>query len=447
MTEISLLCPSNRPHDLQRWLDSLYSTCLVPESIELSLVVEKENAVFFEPNWGNVIQTVVRSGQYAINELAEIAYRKSHSPYIFLSGDDTISKTPNWDLLFKNELQKYPDQVVLVYPDDLIFGDKLACYPVTSRLVMDKIPFPLPFKRYAIDDTIFDIVPRERRIYMPNVVMKHLHLVDHGPGVPVVRDGVTKFYPINEEIMKVERPLYQMQEPTRKKIRDELSDIAGIDKVDTKVMIGVCTAEYARRADFYDHFNIMVKPANTFCTFAHGQSPARNRNIIIRQALDIDCTHILFLDDDVICPPDILPRLLAHNKDIVTGLYLMRNHPHFPIAFDFADETGKARHLIMDNYRNQNLVEIVATGLGCVLIRTDVFRAMKEPWIRIGELESDMWCDDLGFYKRARELGYKLWLDTTIHVGHIASVVICPVMQDGELKIGYNTAGKEMVTS
>ena len=343
-------------------------------------------------------------------------------------------------------MKKYPDDVILVYPDDKIFGEKLACYPVTSRLVMDKIPFPLPFKRYAIDDTIFNIVPRERRIYLPNVIMEHLHLVDEGPGVPVARDGKTKYYPINQAVMNVERPLYDAQEGIRHKIREELKQIAGI-KNEVKIMIGVATAEYARKADFYDHFNVLAKPVNSYCTFAHGQSPARNRNVIIKQALDMDCTHIFFIDDDVVIPPDGLMKLLARDKDIVSGLYLMRNHPHYPIAFDFAEEDGKCRHLVLNNgHQADDLIEIVAAGLGCLLVKTDVFRAMDGPWIRLGELESDMWCDDLGFFKRAREANFQSWLDKSVLVGHHASATIWPIKQGEEFKIAYDTGGSDKVS-
>lgn len=215
--------------------------------------------------------------------------------------------------------------------------------------------------------------------------------------------------------------------------------------MNSKVMIGVVTAEYARRADFYDHFNIFDKPANSVTTFAHGQSPARGRNIIIKQALENECTHVFFMDDDVILPPDALTKLLAHDVDIVSGLYLMRNYPHKPIAFDHAELDGRCSHLDLANYNDQDLIEIVSTGLGCLLVKTDVFRKMEEPWIRMGELESDMWCDDLGFYFRTRKLGFTGYLDPTIHVGHIASMIIYPVKTDKGIRPGYNTASKELI--
>lgn len=208
----------------------------------------------------------------------------------------------------------------------------------------------------------------------------------------------------------------------------------------TKVMIAVVTAEYARRADFYDHIDALIKPEGTIMMRAHGQSPARNRNLIIAEALKDNCSHILFVDDDVIIPPSGLIELLIHDKDIVSGLYLMRHHPHNPIAFDKVDDDGKCKHLFLDNYKDVDLIEVVAAGLGCLLVKTDVFRKMEAPWIRLGELELDHWCDDLGFFKRAKEAGFTGWLDKTIHVGHICSMVVTPINSPEGIKIGYSTS-------
>ena len=72
-----------------------------------------------------------------------------------------------------------------------------------------------------------------------------------------------------------------------------------------KVIIGVPTGEYARRADFYDYFNTLVKPEGTLLMLSHGQSPATNRNLVIQAALDNDCTHVFFLDDDMVFGPDV----------------------------------------------------------------------------------------------------------------------------------------------
>lgn len=214
---------------------------------------------------------------------------------------------------------------------------------------------------------------------------------------------------------------------------------------ETKILVGVPTAEYARRADFYDFYNMLDRPMGTICTFAHGQSPARNRNIMIEQALEHNCTHILFLDDDVAFKPDLLTRLLAHDKDIVTGLYLMRNYPHQPIIFDYADNKGKCRYRYLKD-GEKGLVEIINCGLGACLIKTEVFKSMEKPWIRLGELEKDHWCDDIGFFNRVRAAGFKLYCDLDCPVGHFASVTIWPNNVDGVWFTSYDSRGTSQVT-
>lgn len=211
-----------------------------------------------------------------------------------------------------------------------------------------------------------------------------------------------------------------------------------------KVLIAVPTAEFARRADFYDYFNSIEKPEGTLATFAHGQSPARNRNIMIEQALQHDATHILFLDDDVAVKPDILKRLLAHDKDIVSGLYLHRNFPHLPLIFDQAFPDGKCRYTFLHDNR-EGLIEVVATGLGACLIKTDVFRKMERPWITLGELEKDHWCDDIAFFLRAGKMGYKIYVDLEVPVGHMMTAIIWPNRdKDGKWHTAYNTGSSEV---
>lgn len=442
-TWLSLLCPSCRPADLKRWLDTLYANCDNPKGIQLSLTLEQEVFDINRERWGGIKFTIVKPKQYAINELVEMCYKQSTSPFIFLSGDDSICHTAHWDTIFKNEIDKYPDGVVLVYPNDLIFGEKLACYPVTSRIVMDQMPWPLPFKRYAVDDTIFNIVPKERRIYLPDVIMEHDHLVDDGPGVPVKRYGKTKYYPLNPEIMSIERPMYESQEPLRNTIRMRLEDIAGIKREEVKVMIGVRTAEFGRRADFHDYLNLMDKPANTIMAACHGQSPAQNANLIIKNAFASKCSHVLFIDDDVLVNKDTLTRLLSHNKEIVCGLYLMRDYPHRPVIFKEMVTEG---YFLFDELGDQTgLKEVVNCGLGCTLIKTDVFLNMEYPYVRLGEIAHEGWEDDTGFFMRARKKGHKIYCDLDAPVGHIASVVVRPAFINGKWHTTYKTNSEETV--
>lgn len=451
MTWLSILCPSCRPHDLKKWLDSLHANCANPENIELSLTLEHELDPAEKERWGNVVVTMVKHGEYNINQLHEICYKQSTSPFIMFSGDDTICHTKNWDIIFIAELAKYPDNVVLVYPNDTIFKEALACYAVTSRLVMDHMPCPVPFERYAIDDTLFNIVPEVRRIYLRHVVFEHMHLVDHPPGSPVIKDGKMMYYPHDVEAMQRDRVKYQAMEPIRNKIRSRLEELAGLT-VTGKIMICVPTAEFARRADFYDYFNALDKPNGTMITFSHGQSPARNRNIMIRLALQNNATHILFLDDDMSFKPDLLKRLLSHNLDIVSGLYVMRNYPHLPVMFDEKMNDGKCKFKFL-RPDVRGVVEVVNIGLGACLIKTDVFRQMcgdndpeKFCWITLGEAEADHWSDDISFFNRVSKMGIKMHVDTDARCGHVITAIITPEFDEdkGGWFTTYNTASPEM---
>lgn len=215
-----------------------------------------------------------------------------------------------------------------------------------------------------------------------------------------------------------------------------------------KILIGIPTQEMARYAVFYDWIDILEKPDETFITKAHGQSPAKNRNLIIQQALDNNCTHVLLVDDDCLLPPDTLTKLLAHDVDVVTGLYLMRNFPHKPIIFDVANDDGTCDWHYL-GHEEKGLVEIVATGLGACLIKTDVFRKIQETenyWVTLGELEPDGWCDDLSFFKRVRAAGFKIYCDLNCPVGHMAKVAIWPNRVNGEWHITYDTEGTGRAT-
>ena len=193
-----------------------------------------------------------------------------------------------------------------------------------------------------------------------------------------------------------------------------------------KLMIGVPTGEYGRRADFYDYFNGLEKPEGTIIMFVHGQSPAKNRNVIAEAAIKHDCTHVLYIDDDMAFKGDVLTKLLAHSdKDVVSALYLMRNYPHYPVIFDEVHENGKCKFMFLTPGR-KGLTEVVNCGFGFVLIKTDVFKALEKPWIRLGEIEKDEWCDDVAFFNRVREAGFKIYCDLDIWIGHMLNVTLWP---------------------
>ena len=67
--------------------------------------------------------------------------------------------------------------------------------------------------------------------------------------------------------------------------------------------------------------------------FNMGSEVAMQRQQLVDQALETDCSHIMWIDADMQFPVDTLNILLAADKDIIAGNYSTRVPPHRPVAF------------------------------------------------------------------------------------------------------------------
>ncbi len=201
---------------------------------------------------------------------------------------------------------------------------------------------------------------------------------------------------------------------------------------DARILIGIPSAGYQRHSRFLDSISYLKKPEYTKFSFAHGQSPAQARNMIIREALGGGYTHILFIDDDVLVPENTIERLLSHDKDMVSGLYLIRKWPHQPIIFlEDNHPSGKPRWRCLEK-GDTGLIPITAAGLGCALIKTKVFAALPDPWITLGDPDPTDWCDDIPFFLKAKAKGFHAYCDTTVRCGHMGQLIVWPHEYEGK---------------
>jgi hypothetical protein len=208
-------------------------------------------------------------------------------------------------------------------------------------------------------------------------------------------------------------------------------------------MVGYPSSGFSRNTLFYEYINTLEIPCDNLRMSPNGLSPAVARNMIFSQAILHNCTHVFLVDDDMALKPDTLKKLLAHDKDIVSGLYLSHAFPHQPLAFDTFDEKGAGRYLSL-NQGIKGLIKIKAAGFGCCLIKTDVIKKMERPWVRLGELNPEQWCDDIGFFWRLNQNHpeVEVFLDTNTRVGHIKQLILWPHQFDGSWMTGYNASGQ-----
>lgn len=215
--------------------------------------------------------------------------------------------------------------------------------------------------------------------------------------------------------------------------------------MERKILVGIPTQEYARRADFYDYLHILNRSVDTLIFITHDRSPAHGRNIMVEEARRNNCTHICFIDDDMAFKPIALDLLLRHDVDVVSGLYYSRAFPHQPLVFDSFDEEGHAFFHYLDDNKSNGLIEIAAAGLGFCLIKLSVFDKLTKPYFRLGELDPEEWCDDIGFFFRLHKLGIRCYCDLDCKLGHIGTMIVWPNHNDGKWMTGYDTNGKMMV--
>ena len=137
---------------------------------------------------------------------------------------------------------------------------------------------------------------------------------------------------------------------------------------------------------------------------------AWSRNEAVRQALDGEYSHLMFLDSDMHFPADTLTRLLGHGKPIVGATYVRRCEPYSLLgAFEKPAETG--------------LVEALELPAGCLLINVAVLRKISWPWFKweYGDEVGARLGEDLYFCRKAREAGLRVYCDMDLSkaLGHV----------------------------
>lgn len=154
------------------------------------------------------------------------------------------------------------------------------------------------------------------------------------------------------------------------------------------------------------------------------------KNELCQTALDNNCDWVFLLDDDVLPPTETIMKMIKLWRDrddckIINGVYWSKSNPPVPLMF---------RDHMRGSYMNWHvgdLVEVDSAGAGCTFIDTEVLKKLEKPWFNVDytyrspEVENqpsgpDMaTTEDLYFYKKARDAGYKVWVDTSLQCQHL----------------------------
>jgi len=193
MPLFSLIIPTRgRTAGLRRLLDSLRDNAQEPASIEVIAVVDEDDCESQSFSYAGLrLEHVVVPPGQTMGNLNLAGFHAASGQYLMLLNDDVVVSTSHWDAHLRRILEHYPDGIVLVHVNDLLFRDSLCTFPLLARefcQLAGGICRP-EYRRYRIDDHIhhiFDLIHLlgyTRRVFLPDVVFEHTNAVEHASGV------------------------------------------------------------------------------------------------------------------------------------------------------------------------------------------------------------------------------------------------------------------------
>ena len=142
---------------------------------------------------------------------------------------------------------------------------------------------------------------------------------------------------------------------------------------------------------------------------------------------------IVFVDDDMTFQPDAVSRLVAtayeNDLDMVGGLCFQRGEPHQPTLY-MRERPDGGNYLFLEDWEKDAVVEVDATGMAFVLIRRRVFERIAGEFPPLAQRLSGRppsyfrwdesgYGEDLAFCQLVKKAGMRIFVDTSVAVGHI----------------------------
>ena len=155
-----------------------------------------------------------------------------------------------------------------------------------------------------------------------------------------------------------------------------------------------------------------------------------SRNGLARKAICERFDRVLWLDSDMRFSPDLFRKLsddIDEGRDFVSGLYFTRKPPYKPVIFKKAgyEQINNGVKPIAETYYEypkDSVFEVEAAGFGGVMMNTSLLAEVEKnfglpfsPIMGFGE--------DISFCLRVKELGKKMYCDSSVKMGHVGQFV------------------------
>jgi hypothetical protein len=177
-----------------------------------------------------------------------------------------------------------------------------------------------------------------------------------------------------------------------------------------KIVVGTNTLTEIQQPAYVNHCQLWFRLGRSYpqIDFILSAPPRmsidRMRNMTAKVAIQCNADYVLFIDDDVIVPPNYgLQQLLDCDADVAAGRVCVRGWPFDYMVFNKSEEDQSGLY-IQKTLPDHGIVECDAVGFSFVLIRVSLLKRMTEPWFVTGTNNTE----DIYFCKRARSLDEKI---------------------------------------
>jgi hypothetical protein len=190
-----------------------------------------------------------------------------------------------------------------------------------------------------------------------------------------------------------------------------------------RILIAIPTNKYIEPETFKSIYDLDIPEGyEVDFQFFYGYQIDQIRNLIAEWTKRYD--YLFSVDSDIVLPSDSLRKMIDADKDIVTGLYIQRIPGTHTLEVYMVTPSGGMTNIPHELFANhKGLVEVAGCGFGSVLIKGEVFRKMEYPhFLYESALDhKNTVSEDVFFCKKARDLGFTIWADTTIKCDHKGS--------------------------
>ncbi len=163
-----------------------------------------------------------------------------------------------------------------------------------------------------------------------------------------------------------------------------------------------------------------------------GSLLVRERNDLIKAFLESDCTHMLCIDSDIAWNPIDVQRMINFDEDFTASLYPARGPDK---CFLFRGVYGENKRM---DFSEKKLLEMEYIPAGFMLLKRNVLEKMIEFFPNLyyepkdeslkhtkgyclfdtEVWDGEFWGEDYVFCRRARQAGFRIWIDPTIVLNH-----------------------------